>query len=80
MGLEAKLEEIQLPKNYHWVETLSITSATPLELEDVHDDLKREAELYVPTFSATNCHNGCNQPDMCVLPVTQKVSRLQTPA
>ncbi len=47
VGLLQKLEEILLPADYPWVETLAVTSDEPLVIENVDDDLKREAALYV---------------------------------
>ncbi len=54
MGLEAKLDDIRLPADFHWVETLAITGNTPLELEDAHDDLRREAAFYTASLRAAN--------------------------
>mmetsp|Transcript_20105 Transcript_20105/g.49262 ORF Transcript_20105/g.49262 Transcript_20105/m.49262 type:complete len:285 (+) Transcript_20105:330-1184(+) len=54
IALENRLEAIQLPAHYHWVETLALTDSTPLELENVHDDLKREAEFYARSLKAAN--------------------------
>jgi hypothetical protein len=46
-GLKQKLEDIMLPREWPWIETLATTSVTPLNLEDHTDDLKREATLCV---------------------------------
>ncbi|GAB5358117.1 hypothetical protein AAMO2058_000431200 [Amorphochlora amoebiformis] len=54
MGLESKLKEIALPANFHWVESLSITTPAPYEPEDIHDDLKREAEFFTLSLQAAN--------------------------
>lgn len=45
-GLDEKMEEIQYPKGVNWLETLIMTSPQPINGEDVHDDLKREANFY----------------------------------
>eukprot|EP00466_Bigelowiella_natans_P020397 jgi/Bigna1/134140/aug1.24_g8848 len=52
LGLESKLRDIKLPEQFHWVESLAVTSTKPLELEDVHDDLKREAAFYTESLKA----------------------------
>eukprot|EP00808_Paulinella_micropora_P015090 g54166.t1 len=49
--LEAKLEEIKLPSDYGWIETLQITSNAPMVLEDANDDPAREAEFYKSTLN-----------------------------
>ena len=45
VGLMTKLKEFTLPNDMHWIETLQVTSTNALELDNVHDDLVREAEL-----------------------------------
>ena len=45
VGLLAKLEEVRLPAKMPWIEKLDFVTKEPIEMEDSHDDLKREAEL-----------------------------------
>eukprot|EP01006_Ploeotia_vitrea_P035353 TRINITY_DN65862_c11_g1_i1.p2 TRINITY_DN65862_c11_g1~~TRINITY_DN65862_c11_g1_i1.p2 ORF type:complete len:355 (-),score=229.43 TRINITY_DN65862_c11_g1_i1:55-1119(-) len=46
VALEQKEDEVALPDEWSWVETLAVTSSEPLELDNVDDDLKREALFY----------------------------------
>lgn len=52
VGLRQKLKEIELPKEWAWVEKCSFTSGEPVEVDDVHDDLSREAAFYKASLSA----------------------------
>jgi hypothetical protein len=45
-GLEKKTKELLLPEGVSWVEGLMLTSPQPLNVDNVNDDLKREAEFY----------------------------------
>lgn len=52
-ALESKRQEIALrikgvPEPIPFVETLAVTSATPLRVTDADDDLEREKALYLP--------------------------------
>jgi rRNA-processing protein EBP2 len=51
-GLLSKLNEISLPSEWPWLETLQITAAQPLILPDVHDDLARESQFYLQSLTA----------------------------
>ena len=53
----AKLDEISLPEKMPWIEKLAFPTAHPVEIENPHDDLKREAELYVPTLLLLSCYS-----------------------
>jgi hypothetical protein len=50
VAMTAKLAEFALPREWPWIEKIDVT-AQPLELENVHDDLKREATLYACCFA-----------------------------
>ena len=45
VGMLTKLTEFTLPDKMAWVETLQVTSTNPFSVDNVHDDLVREAEL-----------------------------------
>jgi len=49
--LLAKRDEIALPASWAWVEKLDL-SCPPVQLDNVHDDLKREAAFYERTLAA----------------------------
>lgn len=51
LGMLSKLEEIKLPEGTPWIETLDFTTKAPLDIEDAHDDLKREAEFYAHSLA-----------------------------
>lgn len=46
-GIKQKMNEIALPSDWPWIETLVVSTPKPVQVEDVHDDLAREAALYV---------------------------------
>jgi len=45
-GMDACIAQIALPSDFHWVETLSITTPEPFHLDNLQDDLKRESQFY----------------------------------
>ena len=49
-GLLQKFEDIALPSNYPWIETLTVISNKPLAEFSPEDDLAREAEFYKSTL------------------------------
>ncbi|EGC39621.1 hypothetical protein DICPUDRAFT_74854 [Dictyostelium purpureum] len=60
-GLNNKLRELKLSNGkIPWVHTLAVTSQQSLDLEDVHDDFKREIAFYKQTLhSVTECEKLC---------------------
>ncbi|KAG2176537.1 hypothetical protein INT44_007200 [Umbelopsis vinacea] len=50
-ALKRITEEFRL-KDLPWIETMAVTSTEPIELEDVHDDLKRELAFYQQALEA----------------------------
>lgn len=52
VGLLAKRDEISLPEKMPWIEKLDFITPQEVEIENAHDDLKREAEFY------TQCLRG----------------------
>lgn len=52
-ALKRITEEFKL-KDLPWIETMAVTSTEPIELEDVHDDLKRELAFYQQALEAAN--------------------------
>ncbi|KAI8578108.1 hypothetical protein K450DRAFT_249076 [Umbelopsis ramanniana AG] len=52
-ALKRITEEFRL-KDLPWIETMAVTSTEPIELEDVHDDLKRELAFYQQALEAAN--------------------------
>lgn len=54
-GIQTKLDEIALPADWHWIETMEVVPNTPLVIEDVNQDLAREVKLSVPPPSC-RCH------------------------
>ncbi len=52
IGLLQKFEEICLPGDYAWAETLLVAPDEAFHVEDVNDDLKREVAFYQHTLSA----------------------------
>jgi len=45
-GVLSKVAEFALDRSWPWVESLSLTCNQPLQLDNTHDDLKREAAFY----------------------------------
>jgi hypothetical protein len=55
IALEQKLEEIQVKwptGELPWPETLQVTYGNPITVQEVHDDLKRETALFVPSANS----------------------------
>ncbi|CAM0141132.1 rRNA-processing protein EBP2 [Umbelopsis sp. WA50703] len=50
-ALKRITEEFKL-KDLPWIEIMSVTSSEPIELDDVHDDLKRELAFYQQALEA----------------------------
>jgi rRNA-processing protein EBP2 len=50
-GLLQKIEDIALPRDWLWVETLDVHSTEPIDVDD-NDDLKREAAFYASSLDA----------------------------
>lgn len=48
--MEEALRSIQLPAGVPWLETLALTSPKPVQIDNTHDDLKRETEFYMVTL------------------------------
>lgn len=51
LALTSRLSEVQLPVHLPWIETLSVSTVSPLDVETT-DDLKREASFYNATLRA----------------------------
>jgi rRNA-processing protein EBP2 len=51
-GLLQKFEEIALPRDYPWIESLTVHSVNPIDVEDIDDDLKRETAFYQSSVAA----------------------------
>jgi hypothetical protein len=46
-AMEAKLADISYPDNMHWVQRMDVTSAEPVQINNIEDDAERELALYV---------------------------------
>jgi hypothetical protein len=64
VGLLQKFEEICLPGDYAWAETLVVQPEGELNADIVNDDLKREVALYV---ISSLLFRFLNPPVMCSL-------------
>jgi len=53
-GVVSKLSEFALDRSWPWVETLSLTCNQPLQLDNTHDDLKRETAFYTRTVAGVS--------------------------
>ncbi|KAN0047886.1 hypothetical protein ACTA71_002274 [Dictyostelium dimigraforme] len=60
-GMKNKLRDFKLSSGKApWVHTLAVTSQTPLEIADIHDDFNREIAFYKQTLqSVTECERLC---------------------
>eukprot|EP00461_Guttulinopsis_vulgaris_P004051 UN04052 len=45
-GILQKIEEVSLPRDWPWIETMMITNPKPMPINNLEDDLEREAEFY----------------------------------
>lgn len=50
-GLRESINDIRLPSDWPWEESLSMTSVEPLAVQDVHNDLERESAFYALTIN-----------------------------
>lgn len=50
-GIESCIKQIALPSDFHWIESLTVTTAEPFVLENLNDDLKRESLFYEETLA-----------------------------
>jgi len=50
-GLLQKIEDIALPRDWMWIETLDVHTTEPLQVDE-NDDLKREAAFYESSLDA----------------------------
>ncbi|KAM9942751.1 hypothetical protein ACTFIT_006143 [Dictyostelium discoideum] len=66
--MKSKLRDFKLSSGkVPWVHTLAVTSQTPLDIEDIHDDFHREIAFYKQTLqSVTECEKLCAQNGLTV--------------
>uniref|UniRef100_A0A0A9Z5P7 Putative rRNA-processing protein EBP2-like protein n=1 Tax=Lygus hesperus TaxID=30085 RepID=A0A0A9Z5P7_LYGHE len=55
VGLHNKLLEIELPRDWPWIERLSIVSHAPITVKNIENDQERETVLYVAVTYTCIC-------------------------
>lgn len=45
-GIQTKLDELALPEDFHWLETMAVVPGLRLEIPDINQDLAREVKFY----------------------------------
>lgn len=51
-ALLLKAQEVALPQDWPWIETMDVLTLKPVDVDDVEDDLKREAVFYKSATAA----------------------------